>query len=638
MRLHLLASGALVRNKAEKWRIMYRNGYTSSEDPGLVLRMQYPHIIQQLKMYTIYQLSFRDIIRVLNCLMAQILTYSSPLNIIEERMEQMSKGRSDLRALNTAENKRVNSVQFQRKTLVNEFNQQCLEENVKNDPEQKRQMEEKLNKKIAELMAQSDRDHKKYLQKVEEMNSCLFNHLVFLGMDRAYRKYYVFESLPGIFIEHSADSMDTCLSDPPTNKINTHTKVNSEMPKTRKELRAFLMKIYTEEEKKAAEAEKNKLKNKEISADSQENKENEANQLVNGLTNGHAETVVKDEVNENGTATNDATPPTQYQLYMCTGDKRNCIVHDERNADRQRWAYIYETEDIDALIESLNPAGERECQLRDQLTTLRHLIIQHVRKCPFDMLSLKKSEMTKFRSQMLSDTSRKYNKSNFGFPLDHGDLNEVMYSALVERILQFESDIYTGDLGRLKVKNMQKWRDDVSNNTYDPQGKLQWGPAELRDKIQQSTENNNECEEDEEENQEGEESTHEGGKYAGLGFRDPGAYIGKTNEIDTDDSDDDAISLHDSDTLKTCVKNLASALLQVEQAIERRFMKEPFGISHKDIKDKEAHELQSKMAKRRLLQWELSLMECTSYSQVSIKMHNFSVILKTKIFCRSFYT
>lgn len=99
-------------------------------------------------------------------------------------------------------------------------------------------------------------------------------------------------------------------------------------------------------------------------------------------------------------------------------------MHDESNSDRQRWAYIYEPEEIVALIESLNPLGERESQLLEKLITLRHLIVQHVRKCSYPPL-------LKFHSQMISETSRKYNKSNIGLPIEHLYLNEVMYSLLV---------------------------------------------------------------------------------------------------------------------------------------------------------------------------------------------------------------
>lgn len=625
LRLHLLASGGVVKNKnAEKWRIMYRNGYTSSEDPGLSLRMQHPHILRALKMYTVYQLPFLDIMRVLKCLMAQVLTYSATINLIEERMEQMATARQELRALVAAENQRLSKLQAQRKAMTNEFNLQCMEDEVKNNPEKRKSLEDKLNKRVAELLATSEREHKKYEQQIAKTYGTLFNFLVYLGMDRAYRKYYVLESMPGIFVEHPADCMDRCLENPPKNCLPTGLLANkANLPKNRKDLRAYLLKKYTEEEKKITKNEKS-----EAAQEDKEN-QNQQNGSVNGLVNGHTNGEDKMDVDEAVTS-----EPTQYQLFMCTGNARECIVHDERNTDRQRWAYLYKKEDLNALIESLNPLGYRESDLKEQLTTLKDLLTEHIKQCPEDMLNVDAKQIQKFNTNMMSETARKYNNSNFGFPIEGSDLNEVMYGSLVQRILQFESEIYTGDLGRLKVKDMEKWRKDLHSGHYDPQSKLQWGPpknappaeAAADDEEKKGNEDENDGSEDENEQNESEERN-----YAGKRYRDPGESLGETLEIDSEDSADEGISLHDSDTLRSYVKTLASALLQVEQAVERRFLKEPFGVPV-NVKDKEVLERKQLLALNRLRQWEVSLMESTSYSQVHYHFYKCYLILCVTIF------
>ena len=613
LRLHFLSSGAVVLNKsAEKWRIMYRNGYTSSEDPGLIFRKQFPHILRALKLYTVYQLPFFDIMRILKCLMAQILTYSGTINLIEERMEQSYSARQELKNLVTIENQRLSRIQTQKRTLTNEFHQQCMEEEIKNDAEKRNALEEKLNKKIAELLAQSEREHKKYRQQVCNLNETLFNFLVYLGMDRAYRKYYVLESMPGVFIEHPPDCMDTCLENPPKNKMRSGVTANAaNLPKTRKDLRAYLLKMYTEEEKKSNMNVVANKKTKETDA-AQEDKENQnqQNSSINGLTNGHVNGDKMDMDIDNAAA----ATSTQYELFMCTGDPHNCIVHDDKNPDRLRWSYFYKKEDLDALIESLNPLGIRESELREQLTTLKELIYEHIKKCPEELLSVDSKQFQKFNNQMFADTHRKYNNSNFGFPIESSDLNEVMYGSLVERILKFESEIYTGDLGRLKVKDMEKWRRDLHNSCYDPQTKLQWGPPKQNTNAALVEEDKDDEDDNDGSDNEGDINDVEERIYSGKPYRDPGESLGDTLEIDSEDSDDEGISLHDSDTLRSYVKQLASALLQVEQAVERRFLKEPFGIPL--TKDKELMERKMQSAANRLRQWEVSLMESTSYSQV----------------------
>ncbi|XP_065354198.1 bromodomain adjacent to zinc finger domain protein 1A [Calliphora vicina] len=618
LRLHILSSGAVVKNKsAEKWRIMYRNGYTSSEDPGISLRMQYPHILRALKLYTVYQLPFVDIMRILKCLMSQMLTYSATINLIEERMEQTSSARQELKNLVTTENQRVTRMQTQKRVLTNEFNQQCMDDEVKKDVEKRKILEDKLNKKVAELLVQSEREHKKFQQQVFKLNETLFNFLVYLGMDRAYRKYYVLESMPGIFVEQPTDCMDICLENPPKNKLRSGVTANTaNLPKTRKELRAYLLKMYTEEEKKTSMiAAANKKEKETVAAQEDKENQNQQNGLINGLTNGHVNGE-KIDVDDDENASTAA--PTQYELLMCTGEARNCIVHDERNADRHRWSYFYKKEDLEALIESLNPLGLRESELRDQLTTLKDLIKEHIKNCPVDMLSVDAKQTQKIKSQMMNDTYRKYNNSNFGFPIGSSDINEVMYGSLVKRILQFESEIYTGDLGRLKVKDMEKWRKDLHKSCYDPQAKLQWGPPKQYAAATEE-ENNEEEEENEGSDNETDNNDRDDRNYAGKPYRDPGASLGDTLEIDSEDSGDEGISLHDSDTLRSYVKQLASALLQVEQAVEKRFLKEPFGVQV--VKDKDLLERKQQLAIDRLRQWEVSLMESTSYSQVFLHLN-----------------
>uniref|UniRef100_A0A1B0AGK0 Bromodomain adjacent to zinc finger domain protein 1A n=1 Tax=Glossina pallidipes TaxID=7398 RepID=A0A1B0AGK0_GLOPL len=628
LRLHFLSSGAIVKNKrAEKWRIMYRNGYCSSEDPGLALRMKHPYILKALKLYTVYQLPIRDILRILRCLMDQILTYSGPINVIEERMEQTITARQELRNLHILENQRLTKVQAMKKSMTNECYQQLMEDDVKNDEEKRKLLQEKLDKKMTELLTQSDRQHKKYEQQVAKFNETIFNHLVYLGMDRAYRKYYVLESMPGIFIEHAGDCMDNCLLNPPKNRplhpeLTAH---NSNLPKTRQGLRAYLLRMYNEEEKKAniVGTIDNKTKNNASLDVAQENKENELNGQVNGigLVNGH-----HDSVNKTDTDDTPLPPPTQYQLFMCTGDPRNCIVHNDLDMNRQRWSYLYKSDDLEALFDSLNPLGSRECELREQLATFKSLLLEHMKQCPNDFLTIEAKHINRFKNIMMTETSRKYSNSNFNFPVHNSDLNEVMYSALVERILQFESEIYTGDLGRLKVKDMEKWRTDLINGQYDAQAKLQWGPPKyghIGHLAVNGTESEHKLESGEKEEDSENEADDDGQddgmvKYAGKAYHDPGEALGDTEEIESEDSADDDISLHDSESLRSHVKQLASGLLQVEQAIERRFLKEPFGAAI--LKDKELQERKQQTANNRLRQWEVSLMESTSYSQVFLHL------------------
>lgn len=239
--------------------------------------------------------------------------------------------------------------------------------------------------------------------------------------------------------------------------------------------------------------------------------------------------------------------PSQYGLFMCTGDPQNCIVHDARNKDRVRWSYLYKEEDLNALINALNPFGIRESELRGKLVNLKALIFEHIKNCPTAMLTLgdESDAREKAMEFVMNETQKKYNKTNFGLPVDT-DLNEVMFSTLVEQILQLEEDVRSGNLGKLNVEDGEKWRSDVNSDSYESQvDDLSFGFEEKID------------------------------------FRDPSEDLGDTLNIKSEDSSDESVLPYDSPTMRNRVINLSSALLQVAQGIDKKFLQEPFGRKQK---------------------------------------------------------
>lgn len=568
LRLHFLASGAYVKDKAEKWRVMYRNGYSNIEDPGLILRLQKPHILKALKEKTIFELPFQDVIAIINCLINQILTYSATINVMIERMETTSKAKFDLRGLVVAENKRIFGVTDEKKKLTNEFLEKCNEEEIKADETKKQALEFKLNKQIAEIMATSEREKSKFEKAVEDMRSNIFDYMVYLGLDRAHRKYYVFESLPGIFVEHSdeyAEEDGSCFENPPENIIEL-----AEAPHNKKELLRFLKKLYTEN---------NNLIKKSEGLDKEDDKENV--QIQTTLNGGK---VIKPPTEK--ARTTEATPEN---LFLCTGDRQSCLIHNKKHPKKQKWSFICEEAEVEALIDSLNPLGERESYLKQQLSSLRVLIIDHVKKCPANLLSLESEEdLDKFKIMMNHETNKKYSEANFAKD-ENLSVNEIMRITLLERVLKLEDDISSGNLGQLKIADVEKWRQDLYDGKYDPQ-------TEIKPRIESE-----------------------------KPYSDPAINLGerKYDESTCDESSSDELNatvIGDFNGHLDKVKQLANALIQVEQGIEQRFLKEPFG-SQKEIKDKAQAAEIFEAGRERLGHWEMTVLNATSYSQIFLNLN-----------------
>lgn len=106
LRLHLLSSGARINENGARWRYQQRGGYTNEDDPGLHFRLKEPHIIKLLATHSVVQLPIKYKLKILSCLMEQLLTYADVRDIIDQRLEQSRQAHADLKSLRVAERKR----------------------------------------------------------------------------------------------------------------------------------------------------------------------------------------------------------------------------------------------------------------------------------------------------------------------------------------------------------------------------------------------------------------------------------------------------------------------------------------------------------------------------------------------------
>lgn len=106
LRLHLLSSGARINENGARWRYQQRGGYTSEDDPGLHFRLHQPHIVKSLATHNVVQLPVGHKLKILSCLMNQLLTYADVRDIIDQRMEQSRQFHTDLKSTRAAERRR----------------------------------------------------------------------------------------------------------------------------------------------------------------------------------------------------------------------------------------------------------------------------------------------------------------------------------------------------------------------------------------------------------------------------------------------------------------------------------------------------------------------------------------------------
>lgn len=473
LRLHFLMSGARLNEASAKWQISERGGYQNHDDPGLFLRENHPHILKALATKTVYELPTQDIVIILKCLVDQLMTYSSMRDAIEERMEKANKSKVSIKNLITAERKREGQFANEKKEALEEVKKAM--EAFQGTDEEKAAQKEKLDKeaenKIKSLEHYAERDKQKFLDELEALRREIFDYQLYLGSDRAYRTYWLFESLPGLFIEHmpfGGFCVDKTVENIP-GLANCPT-----------EKRYMFIKNMLHEKN-----------NYNVNANEKENKiSNMLEKKVNPIVATIPATITNAEIKTEGNADDNKPvveaveikkevpkePPTQLELLMCTGDGNTCLIHRKEHPDRVTWSYLHTEEEINALIDSLNSRGTREKALKEQLETQKELILYHIKNCPVEKLQVREEEREERIEKLFEDKS--YVNAMFSKPRGT-DISSVLYSEIRNIILEMEFKMSAGQLGTLKVKDHAAWRQAIENDTYDRQcDYLQWGPGD----------------------------------------------------------------------------------------------------------------------------------------------------------------
>ena len=228
------------------------------------------------------------------------------------------------------------------------------------------------------------------------------NAITPLGRDRTFRRYWSFQSLPGLFVEDA----------------EMHVPENFLCPIEQKEVAGSKVEGTT----KAVEEQLNTS-----------DKENEGGANV---LNKDTDVVMVDEDSKlNGEVTDTALPST-------------ISVHEQcKNHGKVRWAFFTTPEQIDLLIDGLNSRGFREGALKSVLQEQKHLIMDAIEKCPFSQLRAEEPAAAADKSK--SSKSRKV--TPLPGAVCNSSAQEMLELNLRESILELEERIYAGSLGCVKV-------------------------------------------------------------------------------------------------------------------------------------------------------------------------------------------
>ncbi|OTF81981.1 hypothetical protein BLA29_008708, partial [Euroglyphus maynei] len=227
-----------------------------------------------------------------------------------------------------------------------------------------------------------------------------------LGMDRQYRKYWIFESIPGLFVEqpvHDEYDPNTCFDDP--------------VPVAKPMLNDYLVK---------AKRRKKKLSPIE---------EAETDQVV------------------------------EQSIHRCSGNRSTCKIHGS-TATTQLWSF-YTKEQFDNLLDSLNGRGFRESELKNALIIEKQSILDnHLAEFdPFifnnnyipppviemiesemsdDMNPVRKSERLQIYDRAVLNNKKRTTRSEFRLEYSDQTPVEVFDVNFQNQLIIFEENIFNG--------------------------------------------------------------------------------------------------------------------------------------------------------------------------------------------------
>ena len=147
------------------------------------MRINEAYILRLLGHRNVHEFELDEKLKVATCLINQLLTFASIRDVIEERREKLHQAKKELRSFLIAE---------QRKE----------KEEKEKMREREKEGESKAPKKITRGSCEEEKKKEEYENKLKELQEASRDDkmMVYLGSDRAHRRYWRFLSIPGNFV------------------------------------------------------------------------------------------------------------------------------------------------------------------------------------------------------------------------------------------------------------------------------------------------------------------------------------------------------------------------------------------------------------------------------------------------------
>uniref|UniRef100_A0A8C1S365 Bromodomain adjacent to zinc finger domain protein 1A n=1 Tax=Cyprinus carpio TaxID=7962 RepID=A0A8C1S365_CYPCA len=573
LRLHILASGADCMSTNAKFRYQKQGGFGSTDDPCVELRLSNQCLLKKLSCTAVYDLLPGEKLKILHSLCGKLLTLVSTRDFIEDNADEQRSAKQELRELKAEQHRRER--------------EEAAERVRKRKEEKLREQEQKLKEKHEKL-------------KEEARNG---------------------DNVSGEEMDISTESQE--------GRAEQNTEDEEEQPTKSKKLKKT---NDIPKEKQVGEVEmKDSLSPEELQQ--QQLKEKELLERIQkamactyilplgrdrlyrrywifpsagalfveedffGLTEDMLEPRTTHEPNIEELSSTESTIKTD----AATEDPM-LVQNTSPPVNRPNQWFFYSTpEEVEQLIESLNPRGHRESSLKETLLQEKEHIVQ--------LMDSKAVQRYHYSDESVQETKASTLKPKVGpaYPQSTVPAERFMENRLRDLLLDIEDRIYQGTLGAIKVMDRNSWRAALENGNFEllnPQSKEN-GLINGEEEPMEIYENH-------------------------VRVKD------RLQELKAEGQSATSTTVSTPQPVSNIVHYLAHALAQIEQGIERKFLKAPLGDedTKKDQKlkkkDKKKDDDQSsekddgsesgRQVKTVQERWRESLLACSSLSQVFLHL------------------
>ncbi|TNN87336.1 Bromodomain adjacent to zinc finger domain protein 1A [Liparis tanakae] len=200
LRLHILSSGADCCHGNAKFRYQKQGGFTPMDDPCAELRLAEPALLRRLTSTAVYDLSPGEKLRILQALVGKLLTLSSSRDLMEDCVEDQKSARQELREIRAEAHRRDREEAALRVRLRKEEKLREQELRLKKEARLREQeLKGGLHRAPPLLSAEEQEKVRELQERIQRAAACTC--LLPLGRDRLYRRYWLLPSAATLLVE-----------------------------------------------------------------------------------------------------------------------------------------------------------------------------------------------------------------------------------------------------------------------------------------------------------------------------------------------------------------------------------------------------------------------------------------------------